>query len=159
MFHSSMYIIFSNNYDPYNRSTPFEVLHTLLLGAYKYLLKFLMKRLHTAEKKELLAKLSVFNYSGMDTKITGNLCYHYRSFVGRDYKALAQIALYLFGPYLLPEEKAVWLALSKVKTAISNDDTHSTNTADLLDICHLLLRAFRSCKPHRMASTVPWFCR
>lgn len=97
-----------------NRSTPFEVLHTLLLGAHKYLLKLLMKRLCTAEKKELLAKLAAFNYSGMEVKISGSLCYHYQSFVGRDYKALAQIALYLFGPYLLPAEKAVWLALSKV---------------------------------------------
>ena len=84
------------------------------MGAYKYLLKLLMKRLHTAEKKELLAKVADFNYSGMECKISGNLCYHYKSFVGRDYKALAQIALYLFGPYLSPEEKELWLALSKV---------------------------------------------
>ena len=72
-----------------------------------------MKCVHTDEKKELLAKLAAFNYSGMETKISGNICYHYQPFVRRDYKALAQIALYLFGPYLQPAEKAVWLALSK----------------------------------------------
>ena len=96
------------------RSTPVEVLHTMLLGPYKYLLKEFMKRMSTDQKKELLAKLETFNYSGIDSKITGNLCYHYKSFVGRDYRSLAQIALHLLGSYFSDSEKAVWLALSKV---------------------------------------------
>ena len=97
------------------RSTPLEVLHTVLLGPYKYLLKALMKRLSGEEKKQLLARLGSFNYSGMESRITGNICYHHKSFVGRDYKAVAQIAPFVLGPYLLSEEKAVWLALSKVR--------------------------------------------
>ena len=55
----------------------------ILLGAYKYLLKLLMKRLHVEEKKELPARLASFNYSGMVSRITGDL---YRSFVGQDYR-------------------------------------------------------------------------
>ena len=43
-----------------------------------------------------------------------NLTRHFRSFVGRDFKALAQVSLFLLGPYMTPEEKNVWLALSKV---------------------------------------------
>ena len=96
------------------RSTPVEVLHTVLLGPYKYLLKALMKRLSGEEKSQLLARVASFNYSGIDSKITGNICYHHKSFVGRDYKAIAQMAPFVFGPYLSPEEKTVWLALSKV---------------------------------------------
>ena len=97
------------------RSTPLEVLHTVHLGPYKYLLKDVMKRLSREEKGQLLARLASFIYSGMESKITGNICYHHKSFVGRDYKALAQIAPFVLGPYLSPEEKAVWLALSKVR--------------------------------------------
>ena len=44
----------------------------ILLGAYMYLLKLLMKRLDV-EKKELLARLASFNYSGVVSRITGNL--------------------------------------------------------------------------------------
>ena len=69
-----------------------------------------MKRLCTVEKKELLAKLAAFNYSGMEVKICESLCYHYKSSVGRDYKALPQIALYLFGPYICYQQRRqIWL--------------------------------------------------
>ena len=96
------------------RSTPFEVLHTILLGLYKYLLRALMSRMSTAQKEEIQARVTTCNFSGLVTKLGYNLCRHYRSFVGRDFKALAQVGLFILGPYMLPEEKTVWLALSKV---------------------------------------------
>ena len=39
---------------------------------------------------------------------------HYQSFIGRDFKALAQIALFLLTLYMTEQEKVVWLSLSKV---------------------------------------------
>ena len=95
------------------RSTPFEVLHTVLLGPYKYLLKATIRRLSTEEKNELLARLRGLNYSGMDYRVTGNIVHHHKSFVGRDYKALAQFSIYVLGPYLQSDEVAVWVALSE----------------------------------------------
>ncbi|KAL5463290.1 hypothetical protein EMCRGX_G032182 [Ephydatia muelleri] len=52
--------------------------------------------------------------SGFRVKIHGNLCYHYKSFVGRDYKAWSQMALFIISPYIGEGERKVLLALSKV---------------------------------------------
>ncbi len=92
-----------------------ETLHTILLGPYKYLLTVLMSNLSRVQKCEVLARMSSFNYSGIDGKVLGNIVYHHRSFVGRDYKALAQIALFVLGSYLSDSEMQVWIGLSKVQ--------------------------------------------
>jgi len=44
----------------------------------------------------------------------GNVVRHHKSFVGRNCKAWAQMALFIMDPYLSEEDKAVWLSLSKV---------------------------------------------
>ncbi len=73
-----------------------------------------MGHMSAAQKEEIQARISAINFSGFDMKLGYNLCRHYRSFVGRDFKALAQIALFLLGVYMSPAEKTVWLSLSKV---------------------------------------------
>ena len=73
-----------------------------------------MGRLSTAQKAEIEARVLTFNFLGLDMKLGYNLCCHFKSFVGRDFKALAQVVLFILGPYMTPEEKSVWLALSKV---------------------------------------------
>lgn len=86
----------------------------MLLGPYKYLLLSLMGRLSTKEKEEVEARLAAFNFSGFEDKLGYNLCRHFRSFVGRDYKVLAQVVLFVLEPYMTSSEKIVWLSLSKV---------------------------------------------
>ena len=73
-----------------------------------------MSRLSIRQRIEVQALVASFNFSGFRVKINTNLCHHFRSFVGRDFKALAQCALFVFRDYFSPEEKRVWLALSKV---------------------------------------------
>lgn len=94
-----------------------ESLHTLLLGPYKYLLKSTIPKLSVQQKAEILARIRDFNYSGFGCRVIGNVIYYHQSFVGRDYKAWAQMSLSIIYPYLSNGDKAVWLALSKV-----NDD-------------------------------------
>lgn len=99
------------------RSAPVETLHTILLGPYKYLLKVAMSSLNARQKKEVLARMAAFNYSGFDGKVLGNIVFHNQSFVGRDYKAWAQMAPHIIGSYLSDSQKRVWLGLSKVGRA------------------------------------------
>lgn len=103
-----MYIIFPRAF----RSTPVEVLHSILLGPYKYLLRKLMARLTSQQKKELQSILIAFNSSGFSHTLSSKLSRHYRSFVGRDFKALAQCAMFIFDRFFSDQDRAVWLALS-----------------------------------------------
>ena len=73
-----------------------------------------MSRLSPKQRSEVQALVSSFNFSGFRVKINTSLCNHFRSFVGRDFKALAQCALFLFKDYFSDDEKRVWIALSKV---------------------------------------------
>lgn len=96
------------------RATPIESLHTILLGPYKYLLKDLISSLNKSEKSKFLALVNAFDYTGLDVKITGNIIYHHKSFVGRDYKAWAQMALFVVSHFIPEAQKNMWLYLSKV---------------------------------------------
>lgn len=89
-------------------------MHSILLGPVKYLLQDFMSSLNTKKKKEVLARIDSIGSSGIVGKVYGNICYHYRSFVGRDFKAWAQIAPMVAGPYLSEEKRDAWKALSKV---------------------------------------------
>lgn len=92
-----------------------EVLHTILLGCVKYLLKVFIPSLTQQQKKEVLARFRSIGQSGIEGKVYGNICYYYKSYVGRDFKAWAQIAPFVAGPYLSEDEKDAWIAVSKVK--------------------------------------------
>ena len=80
----------------------------------KYLLRQLMSRLTTKQRNEVQAVVSSFNFSGISVKISTRICNHFRYFVGRDFKALAQCGLFVFRNYFTTGEQRVWLALSKV---------------------------------------------
>lgn len=103
------------------RSTPVETLHTILLGPYKYLTRVVMGQLNNAQKMEVLARMQAFKYSGIKGRVYGCITKYYGSFVGRDFKAWAQMALFIISPYLNDEEKSVWLSLSKVKYLLCID--------------------------------------
>ncbi|KAL5518246.1 hypothetical protein EMCRGX_G003946, partial [Ephydatia muelleri] len=87
------------------KSLPVEVLHTKLLGSCKYFLKCVMPKLSKEQKQQALARVSAFNMSGFTVKMHGNVCLHYQSFVGRDYKAWSQMAIFILDPYLSSGEQ------------------------------------------------------
>lgn len=91
-----------------------ETLHTLLLGLYKYSLRAKIPQLSQQQRAELSARISAFQTSGHIGKISTDVAKHYKSFVGRDFKALAQMALFVLSPYLSAAELEVWIAVSKV---------------------------------------------
>ena len=57
------------------------------------------KAFFTAEERNL-ARIRAFDTSGFNTKLYGNLCQYYKSFVGQDFKGWAQISIFILGPYL-----------------------------------------------------------
>lgn len=78
------------------------------------MLRSFMDQLSTAKKKEILARISAFSYCGFNTHITGNIAYHYQSFVGRDFKSWLQMAIFIITPFVNQDEKTCWLLLAKV---------------------------------------------
>ena len=58
--------------------------------------------------------MAAFSYSGFKTKVYGNITSYCKSFVGRDFKVWAQMALFIMTPYLSEEEATIWLNLIKV---------------------------------------------
>ena len=52
-------------------------------------------------------------------KMHGNVCRHYKSFVGKDYKAWPQMAIFILHPYLSSGQTKVLLSLSKVVRVMS----------------------------------------
>ena len=65
-------------------------------------------------RKEILARISAFNTSGFSTKLYGNVCQYYQSFVGRDFKGWSQMCAFILCPYLSAGHKEVQLAYLKV---------------------------------------------
>ena len=74
-----------------------EVLHTILLVPCKYFLKSVMPKLLKFHP-EILARINAFRAWGFGVKMHGNVCWHYQSFVGRDYKAWCQMAVFMLHP-------------------------------------------------------------
>ena len=46
--------------------------------------------------------------------MTGNICAYYKSFVGRDFKAFMQMALFILSRYLRSEDQECWFILAQV---------------------------------------------
>ena len=49
-------------------------------------------------------------------RLIGNVVRYHQSFVGRDYKAWAQMAPFVLFPYLAEEHRTLWSALSRVSS-------------------------------------------
>ena len=85
-----------------------------MLGPCKYLLKEFMPQLSARQKVEILARLRAFCSSGLKMKLYGKVCSYYQSFIGRDFKAWAQMAIFVMGPYLNEGQLKVLLSFTKV---------------------------------------------
>ena len=76
-----------------------------------------MQRLDPHEKREIEANVAAFPKSGLPYQIVStSVCKYSKSFLGRDWKVLAQICLFVLRDHLTQSEQNVWKSLSKVKT-------------------------------------------
>ena len=91
-----------------------ECLHTLLLGPYKYLVKYIMSKLSPTAKDKIQAKLRAFPQSGLPCAPTTAVCRYYGSLHGGDFKVFAQVGIFVLWEHLTTKQKDLWLSLSKV---------------------------------------------
>ena len=94
-----------------------EVLHTILLGLAKYMLKQFMPRLTNRMKEEVLARVTHFPILVYVQKCLAMcvvtiipLC------MGRDFKGWSQMSVFILSPYLSSDDRKVLLSFSKVST-------------------------------------------
>ena len=73
-----------------------------------------MGRLSVQEKMQIQAKLTAFDFLCFESRLSTSICKHHKSFHGRDFKILAQVAPFILWDLLLPQEKMIWTNLSKV---------------------------------------------
>ncbi|KAL5460040.1 hypothetical protein EMCRGX_G033453 [Ephydatia muelleri] len=86
----------------------------ILLGLAKYMLKQFMPQLTNRMKEEVLARVNAFPHSGLRSKMFGNVCHYYNSFVERDLKGWSQMYVFISSPYLSSDDRKVLLSFSKV---------------------------------------------
>lgn len=130
-------------------STPVECLHTILLGPVKYLLVNLMHRITTAEKSEIEARINSFNFSGFDKRVNGgSICRYHGSLLGRDFKAWAQIGVFIVWDFLSPTEREMWLALAKLFMHSYCLQTCENDIRCVAESCTAFVQAVKAHDPH-----------
>ena len=96
------------------RSTPIEVLHTILLEPYKYLTDKVMKSLSQAQKAKILAIIGAMDYSGISGRMTSNVTVYSKSYVGHDFKVWTQVAPFVLKGFVSADQLKLWISLSHV---------------------------------------------
>ena len=109
---------------PKFRQTPVEVLHTILLGPVKYLVKKTMQNLSSTDKKKVKAKIDAFDFSAYSRRLPSSFVKIYGSCVGRDFKLWAQIAVFVLDGLISENELEVWLYISEVRNNVMNVHTN-----------------------------------
>jgi hypothetical protein len=99
---------------------PVEVLHVVLLGVVKYLVREFMSKLKPAELSQLEARWRAFNIDGLNMPPlqAKYMVTHYKSFVGKEFCIVLQAAPFVFFPFMTQEKKDTWLALCKMSQLV-----------------------------------------
>ncbi|KAH7911093.1 hypothetical protein BJ138DRAFT_1151546 [Hygrophoropsis aurantiaca] len=95
--------------------TPVEILHVILLGFLKYFWRDAIGRLSDIQKEVLKARLSSFDVSGLGpdiSKLRGHTLVQYAgSLVGRDFRLISQVAVFVLYDLLNRNILDAWAAL------------------------------------------------
>ncbi|RDX50747.1 hypothetical protein OH76DRAFT_1463653 [Lentinus brumalis] len=149
------------DFDPH-LDTPVEILHVILLGFVKYFWRDAMSRLKPPEKEQLVVRLNSFDVSGLGfPPLSGATLVNYAgSLVGRDFRALAQVAPFVLHDFSgIPKESIeVWTALSHIiplvwQPDIDDIDAYTAHLKQAIDkfldvTCKLTPRWFNKPKFH-----------
>ncbi|KAH9812707.1 hypothetical protein DFH28DRAFT_1061525, partial [Melampsora americana] len=122
--------------------TPVEVLHVILLGVGKYLMRNQMNSCSGSEKDSIRGRWRSFNTSGLNIPPIQpkTMIQHFMSLNGKEFRAVLQAAPFIFFELnILAEERATWIALAHLapyifQTEITNIDLYLRELACLIEI-------------------------
>jgi hypothetical protein len=106
------------------KDAPVEVLHAVLLGVVKYLIRDFLTKIKLAKNKqklyELTGSLQSFNTNSLNIPLLkpSYLLCHSQSLVGKDFKIFLQVIPFIFFPFMDDEEKALWHSLAQLSSYI-----------------------------------------
>ncbi len=103
-----------------NQDTPFEALHVVLLGAVKYFWRDAVSRQNADGKEVLITRLNSLDPRGLGLSLLrGETLVHYAgSLVGRDFRAVLQVAPAVLYDLIPAEAYEAWLALGRLAPLI-----------------------------------------
>lgn len=125
--------------DPH-QDTPVEILHVVLLGFVKYFWRDLIQnQINDDQKQTLIARLNSFNVEGLGiSALPGATLVGYAgSLVGRDFRAICQVAPFVIQDMVSEQVFDAWVALSTLipliwQPVIENIDEFSVSQLSFL---------------------------
>ncbi|KAH9821264.1 hypothetical protein DFH28DRAFT_1079308 [Melampsora americana] len=123
--------------------TPVEMLHVILLGVTKYLLRNQMNRCSPTEKNRISAQWRSFNCSGLNIPPIQpkTMIIHFLSLNGKEFRTVIQAAPFIFFECnLSSEERDVWTSLAHLGPYLFQ--TEISDMQSYLKSCNRLIRIF-----------------
>ncbi|KAI8826980.1 uncharacterized protein EV422DRAFT_502697 [Fimicolochytrium jonesii] len=113
-----------------HEDSPVEALHTILLGTVKWLWRATIKHMaRRPEKIVFAARLDSMATRGLDTTFKSKQLIQYsHSLIGKDFRAIAQVAPFLCRNLLSPEWTNAWMAMSELTAMIYTESIEDMET-------------------------------
>ncbi|KAI9065031.1 hypothetical protein FKP32DRAFT_1568712, partial [Trametes sanguinea] len=139
-----------------NADSPFEALHVVLLGVVKYWWRDACARQDQQGKATLIARLSSIDVSGLGiSPLRGHTLVHYAgSLVGRDFRAVVQVAPSVLQGLVPQPAYEAWLALSRLAPLIFQPEIENLKVYEVSGRHGgELVLAVRSCADTKLLAT------
>ncbi|EFP84986.2 uncharacterized protein PGTG_11155 [Puccinia graminis f. sp. tritici CRL 75-36-700-3] len=123
------------------KDTPVEILHVVLLGVVKYLLRdFMMTTIKPKHLPQLIASWDSFVVNSLHMgQIKGKyFVKHYKSLVGKHFRIVLQLAPFVLFQFMNDQQRELWTALCQMsalifQTSIPHMDTYLTDLRGKID--------------------------
>jgi hypothetical protein len=99
--------------------TPVEILHSILLGPVKYLMRTTVASLDKIKKATFAARLRSSSYRALDRPLSPTqMINHVGSLVGKDFRTFLQVAPFTLDGLVPPTLLDVWISLAKLSCLV-----------------------------------------
>ena len=142
--------------------TPVEILHVILLGVVKYFWHDAINRLSKEQLELLKIRINSLDLTGLDPSIgtlNGNTFVQYAgSLVGRDFRVIAQIAVFILYDLLPSKILRAWAALATLMPLVWMPKI-SNKTDYFVSLFSLLISSYQSLSRKNWRLLLTTFCK